>query len=697
VAVVVVLLAAQALCDLALPTFTGSIVDVGIQQGGVSDPVPSQMRATSLAELLEGLDAEDAALVEGAYGADAADGAVVVLAEGYDRGEAHDALARVLTGPEAALLVERAAAGEAGEEAELALEASATAGGDEVAAQRAAAFALDELRATGVDTTALQVRYLLTTGGKMIALAVLSLLIGLGVDAVAARTAARIASGLRRAAFANVLTFSRARMQSFSTASLITRCTNDVQLIQMTCTMLMRMVVFSPIMAVGASVMVARTAPGMAWIVAVAAAAIMASVLVLLRLTMPKFRVVQRLVDRVNLVAREMLTGMPVVRAFCREEHEERRFDEASADLRDTQLFTNRAMSVMQPVMMLVMNLTAVAVMWFGAGEALAGKVQVGDLIAFINYAMQVCMSFMMLTMVSVMLPRAAVAADRVNEVVEARDDVRDPCDPAPAPEGGWRGEVRFDHVSLRLDDAEQDVLHDVTFTARPGTTTAVVGSTGSGKSTLARLVVRLYDATEGAVLVDGVDVRDLPQRELRSLVGYVPQQAVLFSGTVRSNIAYADPSMPFERVRAAADTAQATGFIEKLPGGFDAPVAQGGTNVSGGQRQRLCIARAVAARPRVLMLDDALSALDTATDALVREGLARELSGTTVVVVAQRVASVLRADQIVVLDEGRVAGVGTHLELMEACPTYREIAQSQLSEDELAAVAASMRGGEGR
>jgi ATP-binding cassette subfamily B protein len=687
VALTVVLLVGQVVCDLAIPTYTSDIVDVGIQQGGVADAVPERMAASTLDELAMSVDASGAALLRASYAPDPDDASVVVLDVAAASGEARAELDRVLEAPEAALYDQRAAAD---------TDAS-SADGDDLAAQRAAAFVLDEYRSLGLDTGAIQMRYLLVTGAKMLGLALLGLLIAVAVEALAARTSAHIAQDLRRRVFANVLTFSRGQMQEFSPASLITRCTNDVQLIQMTCGMLMRMVAMAPIMGVAAGVMVALTAPSMAWIVGVAVAAIMCVVAVLVKTTLPKFRLVQKLVDRVNLVAREMLTGMPVVRAFCREEHELGRFDEASAELRDTQLFTGRAMSIMMPGMMLVMNLTAVAVMWFGAGEALAGRVQVGDLIAFINYAMQVCMSFMMITMVSMMLPRALVAAGRVNEVVEARDPVRDPERPAPEPQGGWRGEVAFHNVCLRFRDAEADVLHDVSFTVRPGTTTAVVGSTGSGKSTLVRLVPRFYDVTAGSVTVDGVDVRDLPQAELRRLIGYVPQQAMLFSGTVRSNIAYADPGMPFERVKQAADVAQATGFVEQLPGGFDAPIAQGGTNVSGGQRQRLSIARAVAARPKVYVFDDSFSALDNETDALVRQGLARAASDAAVIVVAQRVSSVLAAEQIVVLDEGRVAGVGTHLELMEGCPAYREIAQSQLSQAELASVAAAMKGGDAR
>lgn len=683
VLLILLLLVAQVFCDLAIPSYTSRIVDVGLQQGGVPDAVASELPASALDEVCALLGAQEASVVRGAYGPKEGDPQVVSLDPAYASGERRADLDRILSVPEAQLY----------DDADEQTDPAADPGREDdesIQAQRAAAFVLAQYRALGLDVTAMQVNYLLVTGAKMLGLALLGLAIAVGVGALASRTAAFIARDLRAELFSNVLTFSRAEMQEFSPASLITRCTNDIQQIQMVLVMLMRMVAYAPIMGVGASVMVAVTAPGIAWIVAVAVAAIICVVVVLMRFTLPKFRIMQQLVDRVNLVSREMLTGVPVVRAFCRERHEEERFDVANRELTATSLFTGRAMSLMMPVIMLLMNATSVAILWFGGFDVQTGSVQVGDLIAFINYAMQVCMSFMMIAMVSIMLPRAQVAADRVNEVISARSSVRDP-DPAhtaPAPQGGWRGEVRYEHVGLRFGDADSNVLEDVSFTVRPGTTTAVIGSTGAGKSTLVRLLPRFYDVTEGRVTVDGVDVRSMRQADLRALVGYVPQRAVLFSGTVRGNIAYSDPEMPFERVENAAEVAQAAEFVSKMDGGYDAPIAQAGTNVSGGQRQRLSIARAVAAQPRIFIFDDSFSALDFATEAAVREGLRREAADATVIVVAQRVASILDADQIVVLDEGRVVGVGTHLELMERCAEYREIATSQLSAAELERVA---------
>lgn len=704
VAVIVVLLLVQVFCDLMVPRCTSDIVDVGIQQGGIEDAVPSCMAAATLRDLVRDMDLADAELVLGAYRPSPDDASLMVLAGEWSSGDARARLGDALAAPEAAMLLERE--GAAFDDAPVRGDSDGTSStmGEPYAAhdmveRRAAAFVLSEYRAVGIDVSELQMRYLLRTGAEMLGFTALSLIAAAAVALLASRTAASVAHDLRRRVFESVLSFSRADMQGFGTASLITRCTNDIQIIQTVVAMLLRMVASAPIMGVAAGVMVALTAPGLVWIVAVAVLAIVGSVVVLVRMTLPRFQIMQTLVDRVNLIARESLTGAATVRAFGREEHEERRFGEANAELAKTSLFTGRAMSVMMPAMMLAMNAATVAIMWFGARDALAGGVQVGDIIAFINYAMQVCMAFMTITMVSVMLPRAQVAARRIDEVVETTPSVRDVglSDDACAGEGSSGGAtVCYDHVCLRFDDAEADVLHDVSFTARPGTTTAIVGSTGSGKSTLARLLPRFYDVTSGSVSINGVDVRAMMQHTLRSLVGYTPQRAVLFGGTVRSNIAYADPSMSDDRVRAAADVAEATEFIVQRPEGFDAPIAQGGSNVSGGQRQRLCIARAVAMQPAVYVFDDAFSALDVATEARVRSNLKKAAAGATVIVVAQRIATVLDADQIVVLEDGRVAGVGTHGDLMDSCPAYREMAQSQLSAGELAAVRAA-RGDDAR
>ena len=691
VVLIVFLLIGQVICDLAIPTFTGAIVDVGIQQGGVADGVLSEVSQTTLNKLCDAMSEADAQTVRSAYHASESDPSVLVLDSAWSTGENRTRLDDLLRAPEVALY----------DRADESSDPGADPSDDDASLQeqRAAAFVLDEYRALGMDVTAMQVHYLLGTGVKMLGVALLGLAIAIAVGALASRTAAFIARDLRSQLFSNVLSFSRAEMQAFSPASLITRCTNDIQQIQGVIVMVLRMVVFTPIMGIAASVMVAITAPGIAWVVAVAVVTIIAVVLVLMRFTLPRFRIMQKLIDRVNLVSREILTGVAVVRAFGREQHEEKRFDEASGELMRTSLFTARAMSLMMPIMMLIMNVTAVAIIWFGGFQVQAGSVQVGDLIVFINYATQVCMSFMMIAMISIMLPRAEVAADRVNEVIATHSAIHDPApqDAAPTPAGGWTGEVRYENVGLHFADAEANVLSNVSFTVRPGTTTAIIGPTGSGKSTLVRLLPRLYDVSSGRITVDGVDIRSMRQQDLRSLIGYVPQKAVLFSGTVRSNIAYVDPAMPFERVKQAADVAQATEFVEAMDGAWDAPIAQGGSNVSGGQRQRLSIARAVAAEPRIFIFDDSFSALDFATEATVRAGLKDVAADAAVIVVAQRVASILDAEQIVVLEEGAVAGVGTHLELMEGCAAYREIATSQLSEEELATIAAAMKGGAAR
>ena len=585
VALVVLLLALKAACDLALPVFTSQIVDVGIAQSGVED---------------------------------------VEVLEGY--------------------------------------------------------------KAAGVDLFPMQMAYLGRIGVVMLVVAAFAMIIDVAISFVASRTGASIGRDLRRRLFARVVAFSDAEINRFSAASLITRGTNDVVLIQNVCMMMLRMVLYAPILALGGVVMVMVTNPQLGWIVVVAVAATFAVIAVLFRLTLPRFKIMQKLIDRVNLVAREMLTGLPVVRAFNRDGYEEARFDDASARLMRTQLFTNRAMAFMMPAMMLIMNLTSVAIVWFGAGSVAAGSLQTGDLIAFITYAMVIIMGCLMMGMISIMLPRADVAAQRVNEILGTEPSVGDPQNPVGKGESGEaRGaRIAFEQVSFRYEDDSEPVLTDVSFTAEPGTTLAIVGSTGSGKSTIVKLIERFYDVNEGAVTVDGIDVRQWAQADLRAQLGYVPQKAFLFAGTVKSNIAYGDEMADTDDILAALAAAEALAFVEEREEGLAAPSAQGGTNVSGGQRQRLAMARALVRRPRAYLFDDSFSALDYATDAQVRAGLAAFAAGSTVIIVAQRISTVLTADRIVVLDEGRVVGTGTHAELMEVCPAYREIALSQLSEEEL-------------
>ena len=501
---------------------------------------------------------------------------------------------------------------------------------------------------------------------------------------IASRVAAAVARDLRRDVFAKVMSFSPAEVNRFSQSSLITRCTNDVQQIQNMIVIMLRMVMFAPVMGIVAVVQVMTMGGGLTWIVGAALLAVLGIVAVLFTLTMPRFKVMQSLVDRVNLIAREMLDGIMTIRAFGRQDHELERFDGASGDLRDAQLFVNRAMTLMMPLMMLVMNVATVAIVWFGSRGVAAGAMQAGDMMAFISYAMMIVMSFLIVSMVAVILPRAEVSVGRVEEVLSVEPAVREPESPGAPAADAPRGRLVFDHVSFHYPDAEGDVVSDVSFSTAPGKVTAIVGSTGSGKSTLVQLVPRLYDPTSGTITLDGVDTRQMSLADLRSRVGYVPQQGFLFSGTIASNVAFGTDDADEKDLLHAIDVAQATELVSQKEDGLDTTIAQGGTNVSGGQRQRLAIARALAMRPEVLVLDDSFSALDYATDARLRQALAREQADTAVLVVAQRIATVMGADQIIVLDDGHVVGQGTHEELLRSCPEYLEIAKSQLSAKEL-------------
>ena len=501
---------------------------------------------------------------------------------------------------------------------------------------------------------------------------------------IASRVAAAVARDLRRDVFAKVMSFSPAEVNRFSQSSLITRCTNDVQQIQNMIVIMLRMVMFAPVMGIVAVVQVMTMGGGLTWIVGAALLAVLGVVAVLFTLTMPRFKVMQSLVDRVNLLAREMLDGIMTIRAFGRQGHELKRFDAASGDLRDAQLFVNRAMTLMMPLMMLVMNVATVAIVWFGSHGVAAGAMQAGDMMAFISYAMMIVMSFLVVSMVAVILPRAEVSVGRVQEVLDVTPAVREPKNPVAPAEDVPSGRLVFDHVGFHYPDAEGNVVSDVSFATMPGKVTAIVGSTGSGKSTLVQLVPRLYDPTAGTITLDGVDTRKMSLADLRSRVGYVPQQGFLFSGTIASNVAFGTDGASEKDLLRAIDVAQATELVTEKEDGLKTTIAQGGTNVSGGQRQRLAIARALATRPEVLVLDDSFSALDYATDARLRQALAREQADTAVLVVAQRIATVMGADQIIVLDEGRVVGQGTHEELLRSCPEYLEIAKSQLSAKEL-------------
>ena len=703
VLLIVVLLAVQAFCDLSLPRYTSDIVDVGIQQSGVEHASASQLSARThdLVEMM--LSESDEQLFAEAYD-ETAGGDYTLTEVGYDQREDLDeAMALPLSVvhyadqiPDLDLDQVKAAfdAGLVSKDDVMSMldESRESLGdmADTLIAQQGIAAARAEYEQLGVDMDAMQMDYLFFTGAKMLMLSALGMVVAIAIGFLASRTAAKVGRSLRGRLFDKVVTFSDAEIQSFSAASLITRGTNDVQQVQMVTVMLLRMVLYAPILAIGGIIMIARTNLSMGWIVIVAVLAIALILVVLIKVAMPKFKIMQKLIDRVNLVSREMLMGLSVVRAFNREQHEEERFDEASTRLMKTQLFTNRVMTFMMPLMMLIMNLVSVGIVWFGGHAIDTGALQTGDLIAFITYSMVIIMGFLMIGMLSIMLPRADVAAQRIEEVLECEPSICDP-DPADSKDAELSAsympgaEVAFHDVCFRYSDSAENVLDHVDFTCKPGKTTAIIGSTGSGKSTIVKLALRFYDVSQGSVTIDGVDVRDVSQHALRRQLGYVPQKAFLFSGTISSNIAYGAEGADDERIRRAADIAQASEFIGEKPEGFESPIAQGGTNVSGGQRQRLAIARALATDARVFLFDDSFSALDYKTDAALRHELGARLGGKTVIIVAQRISTVLSADQIVVLDEGRVVGRGTHAELMDSCEEYREIAMSQLSEEELA------------
>ncbi|WP_139653358.1 ABC transporter ATP-binding protein [Raoultibacter phocaeensis] len=698
VLLVVMLLIVQAFTDLSLPRYTSHIVDVGIQQSGVENVALDEMRADTFEKVCMLAPADDEATIRAAY-TETDEGTYKLNDTGRSEIEKLDSILAV---PLVAVhyagqipdfdLDQLKAAYDSGAVSkdqllEMVDEAKAKMGeaGDSLVKQQAIQAAIGEYEELGYDMGAMQMNYLLRIGAIMFGLAGLGMVAAILIGLIASRTAAKIGRGLRERLFKKVISFSDAEVQSFSAASLITRGTNDIQQIQMVTVMLLRMVLYSPILAIGGIIMVSQTNLAMSWIIVLAVAIIGVLVVVLMVVAMPKFKIMQKLIDRVNLVSREILTGLPVIRAFDREDFEEERFDKASTKLMRTQLFTNRVMTFMMPVMMLVMNGISVLIVWVGGSYIDAGTIQTGDLIAFITYSMVIIMSFLMIGMISIMLPRADVAAQRVNEVLETEPTICDPSAPADdriGPAGG--ATIAFNDVCFKYADSNECVLEHVDFTAKPGKTTAIIGSTGSGKSTVIKLIERFYDVTDGSVTIDGIDVRDLSQDKLRSMLGYVPQKAFLFSGTIASNIAYSDEHMPEHRIEQAASIAQATEFIDAKDDRFESEVSQGGTNVSGGQRQRLAIARALATDARAFLFDDSFSALDYKTDATLRQALKNELGSATVIIVAQRISTVLSADQIIVLDEGRVVGKGTHDELMKTCEPYREIALSQLSAAEL-------------
>ena len=746
---IVLILVVQAYCDLSLPAYTSDIVNVGIQQGGIEDEVPRQIATEEMEKLLLFVSEDDQQTVIDAYtedntsykkeayvlkdsvaeeentmenlkdilqipmmmtsgiesGSDTTkqmedklkeqmsqgmaqsmpQGADRTMPEGMPQSESQTEsqsvslddmsmfdLLKMLPAEQRATMVEK-------------IEEQMSEMPDTILDQASVSFCRSAYKDLGMDMDQTQIHYLLKTGGQMAALALLGMAASIMVAFLASRVGASAGRDLRSGVFHKVVGFSNNEFNHFSTASLITRSTNDIQQIQMLIVMLLRMVLYAPILAIGGVLQVMKTNVSMSWIIGLAVIIIAFVVLLLFLVVMPKFKVLQNLVDKLNLVTREILTGLPVIRAFSTEKHEEERFDDANRTLTKTNLFVNRAMTFMMPVMMLVMNGVSVLIVWTGAHGISDGQMQVGDMMAFIQYTMQIIMGFLMLCMISIMLPRAAVAADRVEEVLKSETMIHDPKQEKHFPKDG-KGVLTFDHVSFRYPGADEDVLEDITFTAKPGETTAIIGSTGSGKSTLVNLIPRFYDVTSGDITLDGVDIREVKQHELREKLGYVPQKGVLFSGDIASNIMFGNSHGSDDEMIEAAEIAQATEFIDTKPEKYKSPISQGGSNVSGGQKQRLSIARAIAKHPQVFIFDDSFSALDYKTDVTLRRALAEKTSGSTVLIVAQRISTILHAEQIIVLDEGKVAGKGTHAELLKNCPVYREIAESQLSRKELEA-----------
>ena len=715
---IVVFLVLQAYCDLSLPGYTSDIVNVGIQQGGIDTAIPEQISVEDMDRLFLFVSEKDQKTVLDAYerDTDTYESDAYVLKDGILKNEKRtDKIGAILSKPMMLVTVFSSDSEETKEMTD-AMFASlpkemlseditvfdvlgmmpeeqraqmVTQIGEKVdempetmLEQAATIYLKEAYKNLGMDTDKIQTGYMLRTGGKMLALAAVGMIVSMIVGFLASKVGASTGRDLRGKVFRKVVEFSNGEFDKFSTASLITRSTNDIQQIQMLTVMILRMVLYAPIMGIGGVFKVFHTNVSMSWIIGLAVVLIAMVVMVLFVVAMPKFKILQNLVDRLNLVTREILTGLPVIRAFSTEKHEEERFDQANKDLTKTNLFVNRAMTFMMPTMMLIMNAISILIVWVGANGINDGQMQVGDMMAFTQYTMQIIMAFLMICMISIMLPRAAVSATRVDEVLTSTTLINDPKQPKHLKEG--KGMVEFNHVSFRYPGAEEDVLHDISFTAKPGETTAIIGSTGSGKSTMVNLIPRFYDVTEGKITIDGEDIRNVTQHELRDQLGYVPQKGVLFSGTIASNILYGNPDGSEETMMEAAKVAQAAEFIEEKPKCYDSRISQGGGNVSGGQKQRLSIARAIAKDPKIFIFDDSFSALDYKTDVTLRKALKEHTVNSTVIIVAQRISTILHADQIIVLDEGKVAGIGTHKELLKNCDVYYQIAASQLSEKEL-------------
>ena len=721
VLLILCVLVVQAYCDLSLPTYTSNIVNVGIQQSGIDEEIPENISEEEMNRLLLFVSENDRQDIQAAYEKSSEsfdyDGEVLTLKDSVKSdNEKLDALTEEMKLP-----MMLTAGFENGSdttkqmEGQLKEQMSQVPGiekmsvfdifgmmddtqraaivdkiteqmdkmPDSILDQAAISYVKSMYEQIGLDTGHMSTVYILKTGAKMLGLAALGMAASILACLMASRVGAKVGRGLRRDTFRKVIGFSNAEFDKFSTASLITRSTNDIQQIQFLTVMILRIVLYAPVMAIGGILKVSKTNVDMFWIISLAVLLIVMVVAVLFIVVMPKFKIVQNMVDKLNLVSREILTGLPVIRAFHTEKHEEERFDKANKDLTKLNLFVNRAMTFMMPTMMLVMNGITVLIVWVGGHSINDGAMQVGDMMAFIQYAMQIIMSFLMICMISVMLPRAAVSAERVDEVLKSETKIHDPKEPKTLPKNG-KGEVAFEHVSFHYPGAEEDVLHDITFTAKPGETTAFIGSTGCGKSTLVNLIPRFYDVTEGKITIDGQDVRDLTQHELRDKLGYVPQKGVLFSGNIASNIMFGNPAGSEQEMTEAAQIAQAVEFIDTKPERYKSPISQGGANVSGGQKQRLSIARAIAKHPDVYIFDDSFSALDYKTDTVLRSALKEKTTDSVVLIVAQRISTILHAEQIIVLDDGKIVGKGTHEELLKTCDAYYQIAASQLSESEL-------------
>ena len=728
---VLVLLVVQALCDLALPDYTADIVDTGIMQKGVDRITPKVISQQSLEDIELFMNSDEQKLTRECYRLidSIKDTDILPLKDSVPKGKVYklttddskklEELDKALQTPVAVYLfasqtklddTQQGSGENAGEGGNMPSQPTESMNGktmlelakmggtglkiredfskkmDEMSQmtveQSAKAFVQGEYERLGVDLNSLEKSYLWKAGLKMLGMAGIIMLCTILVGFLAAKIGAGIGLDLRKGVFKKVISFSNQEMDSFSTSSLITRSTNDIQQIQMVLTIMLRMCMYAPILGIGGMIRVLNTNSGMTWIIGVAVVAVSLIIGLLMFIAMPKFKIMQKKVDNLNLVTREILTGLPVIRAFSREKHEEKRFDVSNSDLTKTMLFTHRTMSFMFPAMTLVMNGVSILIVWIASKQIDLGKLQVGSMTAFITYAMMIIMSFLMLTMISVFLPRAAVAAERVDEVLSSEGTIKDKEDADPDKKI-TQGVVRFEHVNFRYNNADADVLEDIDFTAQKGKTTAIIGSTGSGKSTLVHLIPRFYDVTAGKITIDGVDVRDYTQKNLREAIGFVPQKGVLFSGDIDSNLAFGCPDAPHEQLEKAAQIAQATEFITAKPDGFKSEISQGGTNVSGGQKQRLSIARAIAKKPKVLIFDDSFSALDFKTDVALRKALGENVTDATIIIVAQRIVTIMNADEIIVLDDGRIAGKGTHLELIGNCEVYDQIVKSQLSEEE--------------